>query len=229
MLDRHPSPPPQAYDRWEQRRSVAARGDRLSDEDSTATSPPAVAAFESYSYDRTTSQLRFEAETDAISRIDYDKLAEVLLRCFVPLLLGFSVGALGWLSNSLTVAIINVKWSMVLSLLNSSSLSLFGIAAAYPVLAIYCMLLSAGAAAMTIYVAPAAAGSGIQMIKAELNGVRVPGALTARTLAVKLIGVTLVVASGLPCGREGPMVQLGAGMACLVLRAHNKLLSHPLF
>ena len=48
------------------------------------------------------------------------------------------------------------------------------------------------------------------MVKAELNGVRVPGALTAMTLAVKLTGVTLVVASGLPCGREGPMVQVGA-------------------
>ena len=60
-------------------------------------------------------------------------------------------------------------------------------------------------------------------MKAELNGVRVPGALSARTLAVKLVGVTLTVASGLPCGREGPMVQLGAGVAALVLHYHNKV------
>ena len=62
------------------------------------------------------------------------------------------------------------------------------------------------------------------MVKAELNGVRVPGALSASTLLVKLVGITLVVASGLPCGREGPMVQLGAGVARLVLQAQNRLL-----
>ena len=51
---------------------------------------------------------------------------------------------------------------------------------------------------------------------------RVPGALSASTLAVKLIGVTLVVASGLPCGREGPMVQLGAGVAAQVGRIASR-------
>ena len=88
----------------------------------------------------------------------------------------------------------------------------------------FCVPLSLFAALMT-YFCPDAAGSGIPMVKAELNGVRVPGALTATTLAVKVLGVTLVVAAGLPCGREGPMVQLGAGVACIVLRAHNRILS----
>ena len=41
----------------------------------------------------------------------------------------------------------------------------------------------------------------------------------------KVVGVTFVVASGLPCGREGPMVQLGAGVAYLVLHLHNKCLA----
>lgn len=50
-------------------------------------------------------------------------------------------------------------------------------------------------------------------------------ALSSATLAVKVVGVTLVVASGLPCGREGPMVQLGAGVGALVLHAHNKVLA----
>ena len=49
------------------------------------------------------------------------------------------------------------------------------------------------------------------------------------TLAVKTLGVTLVVASGLPCGREGPMVQLGAGISCIVLKAHNRILSLDCF
>ena len=93
---------------------------------------------------------------------------------------------------------------------------------AYPIFVGMAMGLAGIACVLTTY-APAAAGSGIPQVKAELNGVRVPGALSAATLAVKLIGVTLVVASGLPCGREGPMVQLGAGVAAQVLHLHNKV------
>ena len=99
---------------------------------------------------------------------------------------------------------------------------------AYPIFVGFAMVLAGTAALLTTW-APAAAGSGIPQVKAELNGVRVPGALSAQTLAVKLIGVTLVVASGLPCGREGPMVQVGAGVASLVLHTQNKILAATCF
>ena len=47
-----------------------------------------------------------------------------------------------------------------------------GVAAAYPALLLCCVLLTMGAAGLTIFLAPASAGSGIPMVKAELNGVR---------------------------------------------------------
>jgi hypothetical protein len=235
------------FDRWERRRSVASRGDRLTVmrtvparyarqrgvmplvDDEVVSARPAVSAFESYEYEGHRSQLRFEAEAgEGASRVDYDKLAELLLRGVVPLVLGVSVGALGVISHSISAALIELKWSMVFALVNwhnGGVAGVAGVAAAFPVFAAFCIGLSVAAAALTVHVAPAAAGSGIPMVKAELNGVRVPGALTARTLAVKVLGVTLVVASGLPCGREGPMVQLGAGVACIVLRAHNRILA----
>ena len=234
------------YDRWERRRSVAARGDRLkllrnlhilpeaedpvsgSGSKSPVPAGPAVTAFESYDYNSVRSQLRFEAEAADSAFVDGDMVGELLMRSVAPLILGIIIGILGVLSNTVAGALINLKNSWTLHLLNFSSdavLGLGGVAAAYPVFALFCMSLSGTAAALTVWVAPAAAGSGIPQAKAELNGVRVPGALATTTLVVKLVGVTLVVASGLPCGREGPMVQLGAGVASLVLRGSNRILS----
>lgn len=46
-------------------------------------------------------------------------------------------------------------------------------------------------------------------MKCYLNGVKLPGLLTLRALAAKAIGVTLSVAGGLACGKEGPMIHSG--------------------
>ena len=51
----------------------------------------------------------------------------------------------------------------------------------------------------------------VSQVKAHLNGVRVPGLLRFTTLVAKVFGVTMVVSTGLPLGREGPMVHAGAG------------------
>ena len=65
--------------------------------------------------------------------------------------------------------------------------------------------------------APESAGSGIPQVKAYLNGNQVPGILRFKTLVAKVLGITLCVTSGMPAGREGPMVHtgsiLGAGLA----------------
>lgn len=55
-------------------------------------------------------------------------------------------------------------------------------------------------------VSPVAAGSGISEIKCLLNGVKVPKAVRITTLLCKVFGVCFAVASGLPVGKEGPMI-----------------------
>lgn len=71
------------------------------------------------------------------------------------------------------------------------------------------------AAALTAW-APAATGSGLPELKAFLNGCHMPKILQPSTLVAKAIGTMLVVTSGLPIGREGPMVHIGAALAvCL--------------
>ena len=73
-----------------------------------------------------------------------------------------------------------------------------------------------GAAAGVALVAPMAAGSGLPELRGYLNGTRVPGLLRLRTFVVKLLAIAFVIAAGLPLGREGPMVYLGAAVGALV-------------
>lgn len=60
-------------------------------------------------------------------------------------------------------------------------------------------------------IAPAAAGSGMSEVKAVLA--KVPMPLNLRIALVKLVSATLVLAAGIPLGREGPTVQIGAALA----------------
>ena len=209
-----------AYDRWERRRSVASQGDRIRlfqasrlGIRSDVQAPP-IQVFESYDYEVMRSQLRFEEEAVDAARVDKDMVAESLMRGLAPIVIGVCVGLAAVVSGEVAMLLVECRWQFTEPLLNSApsdnpnAFEYSGVLKAFPIFVGFAMLLTAFAAALTTK-APAAAGSGIPQVKAELNGVRVPGALSVRTMAVKIIGVTLVVASGLPCGREGPMVQLG--------------------
>ncbi|CAM9288352.1 unnamed protein product, partial [Hapterophycus canaliculatus] len=89
-------------------------------------------------------------------------------------------------------------------------------------------LLTAGAFSM-VWFQPWSNGSGIPETKCVLNGVSIPQArnnnriglgkkqvLAGSTLATKVIGVILGVASGLPIGKEGPMIHAGAAIGASI-------------
>ncbi len=57
-----------------------------------------------------------------------------------------------------------------------------------------------------VWLEPLAAGSGIPEVKCFLNGLNIPQLMTVKTLACKMVGVVFAFASGLPLGKEGPMV-----------------------
>ncbi|QDL08761.1 chloride channel protein [Brasilonema octagenarum UFV-E1] len=64
--------------------------------------------------------------------------------------------------------------------------------------------------------APEASGSGISQVKAVLA--KVPVSLNLRVAIVKLFSAMIALASGLPLGREGPTLQVGAAIANQVNR-----------
>lgn len=74
-------------------------------------------------------------------------------------------------------------------------------------------------AAALVYWAPGAAGSGLPALKAHLNGTYLGHRWSCwRTLVAKVAGITLVVGTALPLGKEGPMVHIGAMVSASVSR-----------
>lgn len=65
-------------------------------------------------------------------------------------------------------------------------------------------------AGLMCWIEPAAVGSGIPEIKAYLNGINLNKVVRIRVLFAKVLGMCLSVASGLPLGKEGPMIHSGS-------------------
>ncbi|KAI8604775.1 clc channel [Dissophora ornata] len=66
------------------------------------------------------------------------------------------------------------------------------------------------------------AGSGIPEVKTILGGFVIRGFLGFRTLMIKLIGLPLMVASGLNMGKQGPLVHIACCVANIVCRIFDK-------
>ena len=68
---------------------------------------------------------------------------------------------------------------------------------------------------------PAAAGSGIPEIKAYLNGVNLNNVVRMPVLVAKVLGMCFAVSSGLPLGKEGPMIHAGSIIGAAVSQGNT--------
>ena len=68
---------------------------------------------------------------------------------------------------------------------------------------------------------PAAAGSGIPEIKAYLNGVNLNSVVRIPVLVAKVLGMCFSCASGLPLGKEGPMIHAGSIIGAAVSQGNT--------
>jgi hypothetical protein len=88
--------------------------------------------------------------------------------------------------------------------------------------------LVAASAHVVLRWAPAAAGSGVPEVMAQLNGCKLPRTFEWRTAGVKFLSAVLCVGSGLPVGPEGPMIFLGATLGGLISQGTGFLRRWPL-
>lgn len=65
-------------------------------------------------------------------------------------------------------------------------------------------------------------GSGIPQLKTSLRGVIMKEVLTFKVLIVKWLGLTASIGSGLPLGKEGPMIHCSS----IIVTKLSKLLSN---
>lgn len=70
--------------------------------------------------------------------------------------------------------------------------------------------------ALTKFISPFSAGSGIPEVKVIMSGVELPQYLSFRVLLGKVVGLTLALGAGLFVGKQGPMVHIGAAVATLL-------------
>ncbi|CAI5944393.1 unnamed protein product [Closterium sp. NIES-64] len=126
------------------------------------------------------------------------------------LLIGCMTGGAAFLINMVVENAMGVKLALTIKLLNGGSpflaVLVYSLLSALPV---------AASAALCVFVAPAAAGSGIPEVRAYLNGVDMPQVLSPLTLLVKILGSMGAEAGGLALGKEGPLVHIGAAIAAL--------------
>jgi chloride channel 7 len=78
-------------------------------------------------------------------------------------------------------------------------------------------------ASLMANLSPVSAGSGIPVVKAYLNGNYIKGMLRWETFLAKFFGCMSCVTAGMPAGREGPMVHLGAIVSAFLARGESRL------
>ena len=83
---------------------------------------------------------------------------------------------------------------------------------------LFSMGCAATACALTHFLCPAAAGSGVPEMKTILSGVVKPSLLTGQALIAKFFGLVLALAAGLSVGQEGPNVHVACALADILMR-----------
>lgn len=77
---------------------------------------------------------------------------------------------------------------------------------------------------LACYWEPSAIGSGVPEIKAFLNGVDLKHFVKPSLVLAKLVGMCFSVASGLPTGKKGPIIHIGATTGAVISQGGRKLM-----
>ncbi len=134
------------------------------------------------------------------------------MRWILTFIIGFFCGFIALCVTFGTKVLTNFKFSTFQYLIELEKQQFYpkGIAFLFLLL---CNLAFASIGSWTVYLEPLVAGSGIPEIKCYLNGLNIPRLVDMYTMVLKAIGIVFACAAGLPLGKEGPMVHIGAVIA----------------
>jgi H+/Cl- antiporter ClcA len=121
--------------------------------------------------------------------------------CFI---IGFLMGSVAFLMDILVEELVHIRW------LSTEEVARYSPGLGWFVLILYSIGFVAIAATLSVFIAPAAIGSGVAEAIGILNGIAYPDYISLRTLGVKFFGVCFGVAGGLCGGKEGPLVHIGS-------------------
>lgn len=120
------------------------------------------------------------------------------------LLIGVFMGVIAFLLDILVEGLSHVRWSLTQAAMDVNPFL------SWLVIVLFSLFYVLIASCLTMYVAPAALGSGVAEAMGMLNGVLYPDYISLKTLLVKFLGLSFAVAGGLAGGKEGPLVHMGS-------------------
>ncbi|GAV83584.1 CBS domain-containing protein/Voltage_CLC domain-containing protein, partial [Cephalotus follicularis] len=141
----------------------------------------------------------------------------VFMKWLLCFLVGLIVSLIGFFNNLAVENVAGVKFVITSNMMLASRYGM-----AFLVFLVSNLALTLFAAIITVFIAPAAAGSGIPEVKAYLNGVDAPEIFSLRTLVVKIVGSISAVSSSLLVGKAGPMIHTGSCVASLLGQGGSK-------
>jgi len=170
--------------------------------------------FESFDYDAPDDVSQYHSLKDK-KEVQKLEAKKEFFRGLYVVLIGAITGVIAYWMTFAVGRMVTVKWDKTWELLQAGKTMdsyLY-----YISWTVGCLFL----AGLLVVWAPESAGSGIPQVKAYLNGNQVPGILRFKTLIAKVLGITLCVTSGMPAGREGPMVHTGSILAAGLARGYS--------
>lgn len=146
-------------------------------------------------------------------------------RWVLTLITGLICGTVATFVTFFTKVLTSTKFRLVLAALEKEKLQEWPFGSAFAVLCA-CNLVFGFCAWLAVYLEPLAAGSGIPEVKCFLNGLNIPRIVRMKTLLCKVVGLVFSSSSGLPLGKEGPMVHAGAVIAAGVSQGKSNTLGY---